>query len=205
MREVFGADASASAQRLIGATLVRTLDSGERLAGVIAETEAYTGPEDQCSHAKNGRRTERNAQMWAEPGTAYVYFTYGMHYCFNISCFKQDHPAAVLIRAIHPIRGLETMRANRTTPRRTTPLRDSDLCDGPAKLCQAMAIDRGFDGEDLTTSPRITIAAGVTVPEARIENTPRVGVGSGTAWAEAPLRWVVKRPWSALDPGGVMK
>ena len=143
--------------------------------------------------------------MWAAPGTAYVYFTYGMHFCFNISCFTHDHPAAVLIRAIHPIRGLEAMRANRTSHRRKTPLRDADLCDGPAKLCQALAIDRDFDGEDLTTSPRLTIAPGVSVPEDRIENTPRVGVGSGTAWTDAPLRWVVKKPWSALDPGVMMK
>jgi len=194
MRDLVGADAIASAQRLIAATISRTLDTGETLSGIITETEAYTGPEDQCSHARNGRRTVRNASMWAAPGTAYVYFTYGMHWCFNISCRQADHPAAVLIRAIHPTRGLAAMRTNRTNPARKTPLRDADLCNGPAKLCQALAIDGAMDGEDLTTSERLTIRPGVSVQGAMIENTPRVGVGSGTEWADAPLRWVVTKP-----------
>jgi len=187
--------ADAVAQSLIGAVLTHRTQNDAVLAGVITETEAYTGPEDQCSHAKNGRRTERNASMWARPGTAYVYFTYGMHWCFNISCYREDHPATVLIRAIHPIRGLDTIRAHRTSPGRKTPLRDADLCNGPAKLCRALAIDGGLDGEDLTTSVRLTIREGIEIPPEQILNTPRIGVGSGHAWADAPLRWVVNAGW----------
>ena len=187
--------AEALAVRLLGCTLRRTLDTGERLAGVIVETEAYTGPEDLASHAAGGRRTARNASMWAKPGTAYVYFTYGMHHCMNVSCLRGDHPAAVLIRAIVPIEGIETMRRFRTgeIPRKRA-LRDRDLCDGPGKLCRAMVIDRGLDGEDLATSPRLTIldrAPGL--PEPRVEASPRVGLGDvGVlgAWKVKPLRFV---------------
>ncbi len=190
----YASNAISTAQALLGYTLARTLDTGETLRGIIIETEAYTGPEDQCSHAKNGHRSPRNESMWAKPGTAYVYFTYGMHHCFNVSCYEPDHPAAVLVRALAPTEGLETMRANRTSPRRTTPIPDSDLCSGPGKLCQALRIDLDLDAEDLTTSERIRIEPGVPIPDHAVDNTPRIGVGTRD-WAQKPLRWVVRKGW----------
>lgn len=177
------------APRLIGCTLVRTLPTGERLAGVIIETEAYTGPEDLASHAAGGRRTARNESMWAEPGTVYVYFTYGMHFCFNVSCYRMDHPAAVLVRAVMPTEGLEVMRRLRTRPG-GRPIPDRDLCRGPGRLCQAMAIDRSLDGQHLLRSPQIALfdrPAGAGPP---IVATPRIGLGEAAgAWREEPLRF----------------
>lgn len=186
----YARDAPSVARGLIGCTLRRTLDDGTVLAGTITETEAYVGPEDLASHAKGGRRTPRNESMWARAGTAYVYFTYGMHYCFNVSCLQQDHPAAVLVRAIEPTIGIGTMRENRYRKGRKTPLSTAQLCNGPAKLCQAMRIDRALDGIDLTQSPQLTITHGVEVGDDQIRRTARVGIGSSHAWVDKPLRWV---------------
>lgn len=188
----FAYSADQLARDLLGSTLIRTLPTGERLAGIIAETEAYLGPEDRASHAFNSHRSDRNESMYAKPGTAYVYFTYGMHHCFNISCLREGHPAAVLIRAIRPTEGIEVMRAHRTTKPRKTPLRDRDLCNGPGKLCQALAIDRSHDGLDLTQSAELAVFEGARIADARIERTPRVGVGYAGEWASKPLRWVLK-------------
>ncbi|RMH28342.1 MAG: DNA-3-methyladenine glycosylase [Planctomycetota bacterium] len=181
------------APRLIGCTLVRILPTGERLAGVIVETEAYTGPEDLASHAAGGRRTARNESMWAEPGTAYVYFTYGMHFCFNVSCFRKDHPAAVLVRSVEPTEGIDTMRRLREGGTlRKRALRDRDLCAGPGRLCRAMAIDRSLDGEDLHRSSQLAILdrpAGQSEPP--IVRTPRIGLGGEVGfWKDEPLRFV---------------
>jgi DNA-3-methyladenine glycosylase len=183
------------APRLIGCTLVRTLDTGERLAGVIVETEAYTGPEDLASHAAGGRRTARVASMWKAPGTVYVYFTYGMHFCMNISCFEEGHSASVLLRAIMPTEGIATMRLLRTGTRaRKRPLRDQDLASGPGKLCQAMAVDRTLDGVDILNSPHLALfdrPAGE--PEPPVVATARVGLGSEAVlgvWKHKELRFV---------------
>ena len=184
--------AAVVARDLLGCRLVRTLDNGEVLSGFIVETEAYVGPEDRASHAFGGRRTPRNESMWSEPGTAYVYFTYGMHHCFNISCLGKDHPAAVLIRAVTPIEGIETMREHRTAKPRKHPLRDQNLCDGPGKLCQAMAIDRDLDGIDLLQSSQIAISQGVAVDPRAIDCTPRIGIPNAQSWSKKPLRWVVR-------------
>jgi len=181
------------AARLLGCTLTRTLPIGQRLSGIITETEAYPGPEDLASHAAGGRRTARNESMWAQPGTAYVYFTYGMHHCLNVSCYQKDHPAAVLIRAIEPTEGIDTMRANRAgTKPRKRPLRDRDLTNGPGKLCQALGIDLALDGADLLQSPQLSIYERVeTIEPARIRATPRIGLGEVGAWKEKHLRFVL--------------
>ncbi len=190
--QAYGLSAADLAPRLIGCMLLRTLPTGERLGGVIVETEAYTGPEDLASHAAGGRRTARNQSMWAEPGPAYVYFTYGMQFCFNVSGVRKDHPAAVLVRAVEPTEGLETMRRLREGGRpRKRALRDRDLCAGPGRLCQAMAIDRSLDGEDLLRSSQLAIldrAAGSGEPP--IVATARIGLGDVGFWKDEPLRFV---------------
>lgn len=190
--EVLSLSAADLAPRLIGCTLVRTLDTGERLAGVIVETEAYVGPEDLASHAAGGRRTTRNESMWAGPGTVYVYFTYGMHFCMNISCEREGHPAAVLLRALMPTEGIETMRRLRTGEKpRKKPLRDQDLASGPGRLCQALRVDRSLDGVDILNSPHLVVLgreAGEAEPPVVV--TPRIGLAEVGAWKDKPLRFV---------------
>lgn len=191
-RDWFARPAEFLARDLLGCVLTRTLEDGSVLSGMITETEAYVGPEDRASHAFGGRRTPRNEHMWSCPGTAYVYFTYGMHHCFNVSCYEQNHPAAVLVRSVCPVAGIELMRTHRAARPRKHPLRDRDLCNGPGKLCQAFAIDRDLDGVDLLQSAQIAITRGKPFPEEAIRRTPRIGIGSAGDWVQKPLRWVVR-------------
>ncbi len=182
------------AQELLGQTLVRVLDDGSRLAGRIVETEAYLGVKDKAAHAFGGRRTQRNESMYARAGTAYVYFTYGMHHCFNVVAGEVDEPVAVLIRALEPTEGLERMAVHRASNRRSSPLKETDLCSGPAKLCQALAIDRELDGEDLTSSDRIFIETTRQGPIelATLVNRARIGVDYAEDWAQRRLRWYIR-------------
>lgn len=183
-RVFFASGAVPLAVALLGKRLVRVLGDGTRLAGIIVEVEAYLGVKDRASHAFGGRRTARNESMYAAPGTAYVYFTYGMHWCFNVVCAVEGVPEAVLIRAIEPIEGIEAMRAARVGAR------DLDLCRGPARLCKALAIDRSLDREDLTSSPRLWIEDAAAAP--RVMRTARIGVGYSGAWAKRRLRFLVR-------------
>lgn len=195
-RDFFRTDARTLARRLLGQRLVRVLDSGERLAGLIVETEAYVGVRDRASHAFAGRRTSRTETMYAQAGTAYVYFTYGMHNMFNVVCGEMDEPVAVLVRALRPTEGLASMRSRRSragvAPSR---IRETELCSGPGKLCSALAIDRSLDRTDLVADGRLFIerARGEPLPPARLRRTPRIGVdGAGEEWASAALRWHVR-------------
>lgn len=185
------------ARALIGQRLVRVLDHGVRLAGTIVETEAYLGEPDRCAHSFGGRRTPRNEAMYAWAGTAYVYFTYGMHHCVNVVCGQPDEPVAVLIRALKPTEGLEQMYANRAKARR-----DRDLCSGPGKLCQALAIDRDLNGLDLTRDGRlcVEILRDGPIECSSLVNTPRIGVGAGD-WADRPLRWALAGCEHVSGPG----
>jgi DNA-3-methyladenine glycosylase len=152
--------------------------------GLIVETEAYCGPLDPASHTYRGR-TARNATMFGPPGRLYVYFTYGMHYCMNIVARRPEIPEAVLIRALEPTEGLQYMR-----PRRIRAKRDTDLCSGPAKLCQALAIDRDFDGEDLLTSDCLWLERRRSpVSAAEFVTAPRVGIAYAEEWVDAHLRF----------------
>ncbi len=182
-RRFFTRPAEALAPALLGRRLVRVLDDGTRLAGAILEAEAYVGVRDRASHAFGGRRTPRNESMYGRPGLAYVYFTYGMHHCFNVVCAREGFPAAVLVRALVPEEGLERMRALRGVER-------ARLCAGPGNLCRAMAIDRGLDGEDLVTSGRLFIELSRPV-RGRVRRTARIGLGEAGAWRRRRLRWVV--------------
>jgi DNA-3-methyladenine glycosylase len=176
------------ARRLLGQRLVRTLD-GERLAGTIVEVEAYLGPPDRAAHTYGGRRTARNASMYLPGGHAYVYLTYGMHHCFNVVCGRRDDGVAVLVRALEPTEGLETMFCRRPAARRVR-----DLCSGPAKLTQALAVGRGMDGVDLRTSGELFIERlrRRPLPPGRIARRARVGVGYAGSWARRRLRFVIK-------------
>lgn len=183
-RERFAHDAATVAERLLGARLVSVSRGGARVSGIIVETEAYIGVEDHASHARGGRRTARNEAMYAKPGTAYVYFTYGMHHCFNVVCGAEGEPAAVLVRALRPEEGLPLMRRRRGAGRT-----DRELCSGPGRLCQALGIDRRLDGADLVSGPRVMIEEGERVTN--VVRAPRVGVDYAGDWAAAELRWLV--------------
>ena len=167
------------ARDLLGCVVVSEV-AGERVAGEIVETEAYVGPDDEASHGH--RRfgvTRRNAVMYGEPGIAYVYRIYGMHWCLNAVTGEKGHPAAILIRAARPVAGLEAARERR--PGRP----DRDLMRGPANLCRAMAIDGSLNAHPLDRTP-LWIEGGAAVPDAEVVTGPRVGI---TRAADLPLRF----------------
>src|SRR5438105_3815654 len=139
-RPFYRRDPRVVAPELLNKVLVR----GDR-SGRIVEVEAYCGGEDPGSHAYRGPTT-RNATMFGPPGHLYVYFTYGMHFCANAVCGRDGEGVAVLLRALTPVAGIDQMRAVRPAARR-----DVDLCSGPGKLCQALGIDRSFDGADVVS------------------------------------------------------
>jgi DNA-3-methyladenine glycosylase len=156
------------ARELLGQRLVRVVDD-QRISGLIVEVEAYIGEDDAACHAACGR-TSRNEAMYGPPGHAYVYFIYGMHHCLNVVTEEESFPAAVLIRALEPLEGLEIMRRYR--PDRP----DRELTNGPAKLCQALAIERNFNGVDLCTSEVLFIEEGQRVARQEIGASPRIGI-----------------------------
>lgn len=188
-RTFFRRDPVALAKSLLGQRLVRILPDGTRLSGVIVETEAYLGIMDLAAHTARGRRTARNASMWLEGGHAYVYFTYGMHHCMNIVSQTAGEPTAVLIRALEPVEGIEVMHNHRGPAARSL----RDLCSGPAKVCQAMAIDRTLDGVDLCNSEVMFVERirARTLKAQAIGIGPRIGVAYAGEWAARPLRfWI---------------
>ena len=172
------------ARNLLGKIIVRRLGK-ERLSGRITETEAYLGAEDPAAHTFAGK-TARNAVLFGPPGFAYVYFIYGMHYCLNFSCLPDGEPGGVLIRALDPLRGLNTMARLRGLSALPKP---ALLTSGPGRLCQALDITRAnTNGLDVTlrTSPLQVIDDGFR--PASILATPRVGIRKA---ADRPLRFLV--------------
>ena len=162
--------------------LNKLLVAGER-SGRIVEVEAYEGGDDPASHAFRGP-TRRNAVMFGPAGHLYVYFTYGMHWCANVVCGPPGEARAVLVRALAPVGGLEAMR----TARRAA-TRDRDLCNGPAKLCQALGITGADDGVDLLAGDSAIMLTDDGVPPPRTPgNGPRVGISVAT---ERRMRWWV--------------
>jgi len=161
---------------------VRILD-GVKLVGLITETEAYIGEEDLACHAKAGR-TKRTFPMYGSAGHAYVYFTYGNHWMLNVVTEQEDFPAAVLIRAIQPIEGVEVMSARREG-------RDTF---GPGKLTKAMGITKSENTIDLTVANgSLWIEAGVSVPDKNVTIGPRVGLNTvPEPWLSKPWRFLVK-------------
>jgi DNA-3-methyladenine glycosylase len=170
------------ARELIGARLIRVLD-GVKLVGIISETEAYISQKDLACHAKAGL-TARTAVMFGKPGHAYVYFTYGNHWMLNTVTEREGFPAAVLIRAIQPIEGVEIMSA----------LRSGRDTFGPGKLTQAMGITKSENGVDLTkTTHGLWIEAGLKVPNSLVTKGPRVGLNNTPEpWLSKPWRFLVK-------------
>lgn len=174
------------ARDLLGMRLVRCLD-GQRLVGTILETEAYCGEEDLACHARAGR-TARTAVMYGAAGRAYVYFTYGMHWCLNCVTGHEGYPAAVLIRALAPVEGLAEIAARR--PQRSP----AEWCNGPGKLAQALAVNGDLNGCDLT-SPQdgLFIEAGIPLADEQVITGPRVGINRvPEPWRSIPWRFVTR-------------
>ena len=158
------------AKDLLGCLLVHEVD-GKTLVGRIVETEAYDGFDDRASHASR-RKTPRNEVMFQEPGHAYVYLIYGMHHCLNFVTREEGYPAAVLIRALEPVAGIDVSTR------------------GPGRLTRAMGIDRSHDRVDITRPPLYVAPRDMSEP--RIGCSARIGVAYAGEWASAPLRFFVK-------------
>jgi DNA-3-methyladenine glycosylase len=167
----FRADPLTVARRLIGVTLLV-----EGAGGVIVETEAYDA-DDPASHCYGGL-TARNAAMFGPPGHAYIYRSYGIHWCLNFVCREAGHGAGVLIRALQPTQGVARMQARRGMDEVRL------LCAGPGRLSQAMAVTRAYDGAPLDAPPFTLIAPRSTLPDAAIACGPRIGISRA-----------VERPW----------
>jgi len=176
---------SVVARRLLGQILISDVN-GRRVAGRIVETEAYVGPDDPACHGYRARRTRRNASLFGPPGTAYVYFTYGMHWCLNAVTEAVGFPAAVLLRALEPLTGFATMR------RRRGDVPDRALCSGPAKLCEALGVTGRLDGTSLQRGV-LRIVRDPSRQRRAIIVTPRVGISRAADW---PLRFLIAgSPW----------
>ena len=173
------------ARRLLGKLIRRRLD-GQSLTGRIVEIEAYLGLDDPAAHAYAGK-TARNAVLFGPPGFAYVYFIYGMHYCLNFSCQPEGHGAGVLIRALEPVEGLDTMARLRKLPDAAKPRL---LTSGPGRLCQALDITRAaHNGLDVTSRTSILQVLDDGYEPDIIRSTPRIGISKAI---EHPLRFVIE-------------
>lgn len=170
------------ARDCIGKHLVHATSEGT-LCGRIVEAEAYRGPEDRAAHSFGGRRTQRTEVMFGPPGHAYVFLVYGLHWHFNLVTTARDMPHAVLIRAVEPVEGVGLMAL-----RRELPPSDTNLTNGPGKLCQAFGIDKDAYGVDLTSGV-LFLSEGA---RSRVARSPRIGIDYAEAWAE--------RPWRFYDP-----
>jgi DNA-3-methyladenine glycosylase len=167
------------AREVLGTRLVR-LENGRRIAGLIIEAEAYRGEQDLGCHARAGL-TPRTQVMYGEPGHAYIYFTYGKHWMLNFVTEAQGFPAAVLVRALLPLEGLDVIASRRDgqPPERWT--------DGPAKICQALAIDGSLNGLDLCApQSELFVEAGQPIPNEHVTIGPRVGLNT------------VPEPWKSI-------
>jgi DNA-3-methyladenine glycosylase len=183
-RDFFNRETLQVARELLGMRLVR-IDSRQRLSGVIIEAEAYRGEEDQGCHAHAGR-TPRTRVMYGPPGHAYIYFTYGMHWMLNFVTEEVGYPAAVLIRAVHPLEGLHLISKRREPqpPQRWT--------DGPAKLCQAFGIDGSLNAHDICgPDAQIFVEHGDPIPDSSVTKSPRVGLNNvPEPWKSIPWRFM---------------
>jgi DNA-3-methyladenine glycosylase len=176
-RRFYARDAVQVARELLG----KVLAHGET-GGIIVETEAYLGGDDLAAHSAAGI-TPRTQVIFGPPGHAYVYLSYGMHECLNIVAEARGKPGCVLIRALEPVEGIETMRARRAGIRT-----DRDLASGPGRLTKALAITRAHNGADVTRG-ELNVRRPTHERQFEIEVTPRIGI---TKCADWPLRFVIR-------------
>jgi DNA-3-methyladenine glycosylase len=185
-RNFFARPTLTVARALLGQRLVRELE-GQRLGGRIVETEAYVGSNDSANHASKGR-TPRTQIMFGPPGQAYIYLIYGIYYMLNVVTEAEGFPAAVLIRAVEPVEGLKIMEARRPHVKKNV-----NLTNGPGKLCQALAIDRGLHNWDLTSGQKLWLEPAQSLSDEAIATGPRIGIGYARPEDQAaPWRFWIK-------------
>ena len=191
----YNQDASSLAQSLLGKILVRQFESKERICGRIVETEAYLGIKDKASHSFNHKQTFRTKPMFMKPGTIYIYSIYGMYHCMNIS--SRGDGAAVLLRAVEPLEGLDRMKSLRCQKQKTQhqrPFHQHQFCNGPSKIC----LSYGIHGKELnemdiaSSSSTIWIEDRNCQPQFETISCARIGLGrKAEEWINAPLRFYV--------------
>lgn len=178
------------ARELIGKILVVPDHKGLRVSGKIVETEAYLGAPDKAAHSYQNRRTKRTEVMFSIGGTVYVFFVYGMYYQFNVVAGVEGVPHAILIRAVEPLENIELMRT-----RRGKPMPDTNLTNGPGKLCIALGLDKSFNGEDLLGN-KVWLEYGEKVSEKQIAAGTRIGIDYAEEYAAKPWRfWLKQNPF----------
>lgn len=198
-REFYNGDTVEVSQRLLGKCLVRVLD-GQLLAGRITETEAYIGRCDKACHAYHYRRTERTSILFGPPGHAYIYLIYGMYHCLNFVTEPEDEPAAVLIRAVEPVAGTDTMLRLRYGDKPLTAYRRKHFLNGPGKVCKGLSLSKAENGLDLTgdtlfvcDSPADIGLSCPALPRERMCAGPRIGVDYAEEAKDFPWRfWLEK-------------
>ena len=173
------------ARELLGKLLVVPTASGKRISGMIVETEAYLGAIDKAAHSYGNRRTKRTETMFAVGGTVYIFFIYGMYFQFNIVVGEIDSPHAILIRAVEPVEGIETMRDRRGL------MKDRNLTSGPGKLCIALGIDKSYNNLDLSGG-KVWLENFKEFADAEVVAGKRVGIDYAEEFAEKPWRFWVK-------------
>ena len=184
-REFFARDAVTVARDMLGKQLLRRY-RGRVFGGIIVETEAYLGEEDTACHASRGC-TPRTRVMYGPAGHFYVYLIYGMYHMLNIVTGEEGHPQAVLVRALRPVLGVEQMTVLRGG------VAEKRLCDGPGKLCQALAIDRELNGRPVE-SDDLWLEDAPPPEKAAIVTAPRVGIGyASEADQQRPWRFLLRR------------
>jgi DNA-3-methyladenine glycosylase len=181
------------ARELLGKILVVPGEAGERVSGMIVETEAYLGAIDKAAHSYNNRRTKRTETMFAVGGTVYIFFIYGMYYQFNIVAGEIDAPHAILIRAVEPLDNIEIMRERRSAKSKNPlpKMPDKNLTSGPGKLCIALGIDKTFNNADLL-GEKVWLEEGAEIPDGEIAAGKRIGIDYAAEYAEKPWRFWIK-------------
>jgi DNA-3-methyladenine glycosylase len=180
-RDFYERETEIVAREMLGTVLECKTEDG-LASGIIVETEAYLGEHDLACHAAVGR-TNRTQHLYGPPGISYVYFIYGMYWCFNAVTRAEGLPSAVLVRALEPLDGIALMHKRRPRVRN-----DADLTNGPGKLCTALGITGSLTGKSLLRYP-LVIREGERVPDERVEVTTRIGITKSADW---PLRWIVR-------------
>ena len=180
-KDFYNRDTEIVAREMLGAVLECRTDDGIA-SGIIVETEAYIGEEDPACHAAVGR-TRRTEPLYGPPGISYVYFIYGVHWCFNAVTRAAGLPSAVLVRALEPVAGLELMRE-----RRGPKIQDVNLTNGPGKLCAALGIDGKLNGLSLQRGA-LVVREGSSVDTRRIVTAKRIGITKAADW---PLRYYLR-------------
>lgn len=177
------------ARDVLGKILVVPTEAGERVSGMIVETEAYLGAEDKAAHSYGNRRTKRTETMFAVGGTVYIFFIYGMYFQFNIVAGEKGVPHAILIRAVEPLENIEKMRERRGR------MKDANLTSGPGKLCIALGIDKSFNNADLL-GDKVWLEEGVKFSTEKIACGKRIGIDYAGEYAEKPWRfWIKDNPF----------